>query len=140
VKLKLKGSHLSKGEMCYFPTCAQPLAGYKRANLGEEYTKQIYLLVEEVDRRLTLSKEEEDNQLKLIEDLFCLDPAEVALHLQCEITEYQCSAVYQNKCGEGSQWAFCKSLDFEKYKHLTELALRTFSIFGSTYVNKHSLS
>jgi hypothetical protein len=84
-------SNLSKGEMCYFLTCAQP--PYKHAELGEVCTKKIYLLIEEFDRGLSLSKEE-DIQLKLIEDLFSVDSEEVPLHLQCEVTERQCSAVY----------------------------------------------
>jgi hypothetical protein len=44
MKLKLFRSHLSKGEMCHFRTCAQRIPQRKHAELGEEYAKQIGLL------------------------------------------------------------------------------------------------
>jgi hypothetical protein len=43
-------------------------------------------LIEEFDRRLTLSKEE-DVQLKAIEDPLSVVPEEVPLHLHLEVTE-----------------------------------------------------
>jgi hypothetical protein len=58
MKLKLFRSQLPKGEMCHFPTCAQCIPQRKHTELGEEYAKQIGLLIEEFDRRLTLSKED----------------------------------------------------------------------------------
>jgi hypothetical protein len=68
-----------------------------------------------------------------------VDSEEVPLHLQCEVTERQCSAVYWNKHRESSLCALCKSLDSETYKHLTEVALETFSIFRSTNLCVHFL-
>jgi hypothetical protein len=35
----------------------------------------------------------------------------VPLHLQLEVTELQCSAVFRNKHSESSLWDFYKSLD-----------------------------
>uniref|UniRef100_A0A8C3SKW3 SPIN-DOC-like zinc-finger domain-containing protein n=1 Tax=Chelydra serpentina TaxID=8475 RepID=A0A8C3SKW3_CHESE len=129
MKLKLFGSQLSKGEMCHFPTC-----------LGEKYARQINLLIEEFDRRLTLSKEE-DVQLKLIEDPFSVDPQEVPLDLQLEVIDLQCSAVYRNKHREKSSLQdFYKSLDNEKYKNLIRVALKIFSIFGITYIYEQTFS
>jgi hypothetical protein len=93
VKLKCFRSQLAKVEMCHFPTCAQHIPQCKHAELGEEYAKKMGLLIEEFDRRLTLFKEE-DIQLKLTEDPFSVDTEEVPLHLQLEVTELQCSAVY----------------------------------------------
>jgi len=61
--------------------------------LGEEYTEQIYLPIEECDRCFTLCQEE-DIQMKLFEDIVFVDPEEVSLHLQFENTEHHCSAVY----------------------------------------------
>jgi hypothetical protein len=58
MKLKLFRSQLPKGEMCHFPTCAQCIPQRKHAKLREEYAKQIGPLIEEFDRRLTLSKED----------------------------------------------------------------------------------
>ncbi|XP_034615326.1 general transcription factor II-I repeat domain-containing protein 2-like [Trachemys scripta elegans] len=132
MKLKLFRSQLSKGEMCHFPTCAQCIPQHKHAELGEKYAKHIILLTEEFDRRLTLSKEE-DVQLKLIEDPFSVDPEEVPLDLQLEVIELQCSAVYRNKHRESSLQDFYKSLD-------NEVALKTFSIFGRTYICEQTFS
>ncbi|CAM5151831.1 unnamed protein product [Natator depressus] len=139
MKLKLFRSQLSKGEICHFPTCAQRIAQHKHAELEEKYTKHINLLIEEFDRRLTLSKED-DVQLKLIEDPFSVDPEEVPLDLQLEVIELQCLAVYRNKHRESSLRDFYKSLDNEKYKNLIEVALKTFSIFGSTYICEQTFS
>uniref|UniRef100_A0A674K1K9 SPIN-DOC-like zinc-finger domain-containing protein n=1 Tax=Terrapene triunguis TaxID=2587831 RepID=A0A674K1K9_9SAUR len=139
MKLKLFRSQLSKGEMCHFPTCAQNIPQNKHAELGEKYAKHVNLLIEEFDRRLTLSKDD-DIQLKLIEDPFSVDPEEVTQDLQLEVIELQCSAVYRNKHRESSLWDFYKSLDDEKYKNLIEVALKTFSIFGSTYICEQTFS
>ncbi|CAM4637920.1 unnamed protein product, partial [Lepidochelys kempii] len=138
MKLKLFRSQLSEGKMCHFPTCAQCIPQHKYAELEEKYTKHINLLIEEFDRRLTLSKE--DVQLKLIEDPFSVDPEEVPLDLQLEVIEFQCSAVYRNKHRESSLRDFYKSLDNEKYKNFIEVALKTFSIFGSTYICEQTFS
>jgi hypothetical protein len=83
-KFKLFRSQLSKGEMYHFPACAHRIPPRKQTELGE-HAKQIGLLIEEFDRRLTLSKEE-DVQLKPTEDPFSADPEEVPLHLQLEVT------------------------------------------------------
>jgi len=61
--------------------------------LGEEYTEQIYLPIEECDRHFILCQEE-DIQMKLFEDIVSVDPEEASLHLQFENTEHQCSTVY----------------------------------------------
>jgi hypothetical protein len=114
--------------MCHFRTCAQRIPQRKDADLGEEYTKQIGLLIEEFDRRLTLCTEEEV-QLKLIEDPFSVDPDEVTLNLQLEVIELQYWAVYRNKHRESSLLGLYKSLDSEKYKNLIEVAQKTFCIF-----------
>ncbi|XP_050819799.1 general transcription factor II-I repeat domain-containing protein 2A-like isoform X2 [Gopherus flavomarginatus] len=139
MKLKLFRSQLSKGEMYHFLTCAQRIPQHKLAELGEKYAKHINLLIEEFDRRLTLSKEE-DVQLKLIEDLFSVDPEDMPLDLQLEVTELHCSAVYRNKHRASSLWDFYKNLDNEKYKNLIEVALKMFSIFGSTYICEQTFS
>jgi hypothetical protein len=89
MKLKIFRNQLSKREMCLFPTCAQRIPQSKHVELGEEYAKQIGLLIEEFDRRPTLSTKE-DVQLKLTEDPFSVDPEEVSLHLQLEVIERQC--------------------------------------------------
>ncbi|XP_050795692.1 general transcription factor II-I repeat domain-containing protein 2-like [Gopherus flavomarginatus] len=139
MKLKLFRNQLSKGEMCHFPTCAQRIPQHKHAELGEKYAKRMNLLTEEFDRRLILSKDD-DIQLKLIEDPFSVDPEEVPGDLQLEVNELQSSAIYRNKHRESSLWDFYKSLDDEKYKNLIEVALKTFSIFGSTYICEQTFS
>jgi hypothetical protein len=72
-------------------TCAQRIPQRKQA----ESAKQICLLIEEIDRRLTLSKE--DVQVNVDEDPFSLYAEEVSLHLQLEVTELQYLAVSRNK-------------------------------------------
>uniref|UniRef100_A0A8C0GSN7 SPIN-DOC-like zinc-finger domain-containing protein n=1 Tax=Chelonoidis abingdonii TaxID=106734 RepID=A0A8C0GSN7_CHEAB len=99
MKLKLFRNQLSKGEVCHFPTCAQRIPQHKHAELGEKYAKHINLLIEEFDRRLTLSKDDYI-QLKLIEHPFSVDPEEVP----------------------------------------GDFSLKTFSIFGSTYICEQTFS
>ena len=79
--------------------------------LGEEYMEQIYLPIEECDRRFTLCQQE-DIQMKLFEDIVSVDAEEVPLHLHFENTEHQCSTVYWNKHKENSRQAFCKGLTY----------------------------
>jgi hypothetical protein len=138
MKLKLFRSQLSKGEMCHFPTCAQRIPQRKR-RIRRRIRKAIGLLIEEFDRRFILSTEE-DFQLKMTEDPFSVDPKELPLNLQLELIELQCSAVYRNKHRESSMRDFYKSLDSEKYKNLIEVAQKTFSILGSTYVGEQTFS
>jgi hypothetical protein len=64
MKLKIFKGQLSKCEMCRFLSCAQSIPQRKHAEL-EVYAKQIGILIEETDRRLALSIEE-DVQMKLI--------------------------------------------------------------------------
>uniref|UniRef100_A0A4X2KNG3 SPIN-DOC-like zinc-finger domain-containing protein n=1 Tax=Vombatus ursinus TaxID=29139 RepID=A0A4X2KNG3_VOMUR len=133
MKLRLFKSQLSKGEMCHFTTCMKHIPLCKHAELGEKYSNDIELLIQEFDRRLTLSKED-DIKFKLIEDPFSVDPQELPSHLQLEVIELQCSTVYQNRHRETSLQNFCKSLDKRKFKNLRDVALQVFSIFGSTYI------
>jgi 17beta-estradiol 17-dehydrogenase/3beta-hydroxysteroid 3-dehydrogenase/mitotic-spindle organizing protein 1 len=86
-----------------------------------------------------LSKEE-DIQLKMTEDPFSVDPADLPFQLQLNITDLQCSTDYRNKPRESSLQEFYRSLDSEKYKDLTEGAMKTFSIFGSTYICEQTFS
>ncbi|CAM4581205.1 unnamed protein product [Lepidochelys kempii] len=137
MKLKVFTSQLSEGEMCHFPACAQRIPQHKRAKLEDKYTKHINLLIEEFDRRLTLSKED-DVQLKLVEDPFPVDPEEVPLDLRLEVIELQFLAVYQNRHRESSLQDVYKSLDNEK--NLIEVALKTFGVFGSTYICEQTFS
>ncbi|CAM4604779.1 unnamed protein product [Lepidochelys kempii] len=139
-ELQLTSSDAYRGNCSrHFPTCAKRIPQHKHAELEEKYAKHINLLIEEFERRLTLSKEE-DVQLKLIEYPFSVDPEEVPLDLQLKVIELQCSAVYRNKHRESSLWDVYKSLDNEKYKNLIEVALKTFSIFGNTYICEQTFS
>jgi hypothetical protein len=81
IKSKLLRSQLLKGEMCHFPICAQQIPQHKHTELGEIYAMKIDDLVEESDRRLALSKEE-DIQLKMTEDPFSVDSADLPFQLQ----------------------------------------------------------
>jgi 17beta-estradiol 17-dehydrogenase/3beta-hydroxysteroid 3-dehydrogenase/mitotic-spindle organizing protein 1 len=111
----------------------------KHTELGEKYATKIDDLIEEFDRRLTLSKEE-DIQLKITEDPFSVDPADLPFQLELNIIDLQCSTDYTNKHRESSMQEFYRSLDSEKYKDLTEGAMKTFSIFGSTYICEQTFS
>jgi 17beta-estradiol 17-dehydrogenase/3beta-hydroxysteroid 3-dehydrogenase/mitotic-spindle organizing protein 1 len=139
MKLKLFRSQLLKGEMCHFPTCAQHIPQHKRTELREKYTVKIDNLTEEFDRRHTLSKEE-NTLLKVIEDPFPVDPADLPLQLQLNIIILQCSTDYRKQHRESSLQEFYRSLDSEKYKDLTEGTMKTFSIFGSTYICEQTFS
>ena len=96
-------------------------------------------MIEEFERRFTLSKEE-DIQLKLIEDPFSVNPEELPICLQLEVIELQCLVVYRNKHRESSLQDFYKNLDSKKYKNLIEVALKTFCIFGTTYICEQTFS
>ncbi|XP_075455203.1 general transcription factor II-I repeat domain-containing protein 2-like [Ascaphus truei] len=106
-KLKLFRSQLLKGAMCHFPTCAQHIPRHKHIELGEKYAMKIGGLIDEFDRRLTLSNEE-DIQLRMIEDPFSVDPAELPFQLQLNIIDLQCSTEYRNKHRESSK-AVCRN-------------------------------
>jgi hypothetical protein len=84
MKLKIFRSQLPKGETCHFPTCAQHIPQHKHTELGEKYAMKIDDLIEEFDRRLTLPKEE-DIQLKMTEDPFSVDSADLPFQLQLNI-------------------------------------------------------
>lgn len=139
MKLKVFSNHLLRGEMSHFPTCKQQISQYKHIELGNKYAKQIDLLIEEFERRFTLPGETYI-QLKLIENPFSADPDKVPLELQFEVIELQCSVPNKNNYRESSLVDFYKSLDSEKYKNLIELAMKMFSIFGSTYICEQTFS
>jgi 17beta-estradiol 17-dehydrogenase/3beta-hydroxysteroid 3-dehydrogenase/mitotic-spindle organizing protein 1 len=116
---------------------AYPSAQAHRAR--RKYALKIDDLTEEFDRRLTLSKEEHI-QLKMTEDPFSVDPADLPFQLQLNIIDLQFSTDYRNKHRESSLQEFYRSLDIEKYKDLIEGAMKTFSIFGSTYICEQTFS
>ena len=110
MKLRLFRSHLLKGEMAHFPTCAQHISQCQHVGLGEKFAKQIEILMQEFDRRFTLSQEE-NLQFKLVEDPFSMDPEEVPIQLQLEVIELQASFVYKTKHRESSLLDFYRSLN-----------------------------
>lgn len=59
-----------------------------------------------------------------------------------EIIELQCSSIYKNNHRECSLQEFYKNLDRQnqKYKNLIEVALQTFSMFGTTYICEQTFS
>ena len=95
--------------------------------------------MQEFDRRFTLSQEE-NLQFKLVEDPFSMDPEEVPIQLQLEVIELQTSFVYKTKHRESSLLDFYKSLNSDNYKNLVQLAKKTLSIFGSTYICEQTFS
>ncbi|MEE6463219.1 hypothetical protein FKM82_005821 [Ascaphus truei] len=139
MKLELFRSQLLKGEMCHFPTCAQHVPQHKHAELGEKYAMKIDGLIEEFDRRLTLSKEE-DIQLKMIEDPFSVDPADLPSQLQMIVIDLQFATGYRYRHRESSLQEFYRRMDSENYQNLIEAAMKTFSIFGSTYICEQTFS
>ena len=130
MKLRLFRSQLLKGETTHFSTCAQHL------ELGEKFAQQLEILMQEFDRRLTLSQKE-NLRFKVVEDPFSMDPEEVPIQLQLEVIELQASSVCKTKHRKSSLFNFYRSLNSDKYKHLVQLAKKTLIIFGSTtYANK----
>ena len=69
-----------------------------------------------------------------------MDPEEVLIQLQLEVIELQASFVYKTKHRESSLLDFYRSLNSDKYKNLVQLAKKTLSIFGSTYICEQTLS
>ena len=139
MKLHLFKSQLLKGEMSYFPTCAQYIPQSQYVEQGEKYAQQIEILFQEFDRRLTFSQE--DNLLfKLVEDPFSMNPEEVPIQLQMEVIDLQTSSVYKIKHRESSLLNFYRSLNSDRYKNLIGLAKKTLSIFGSTYICEQTFS
>ena len=139
MKLRLFRSHLLKGKMAHFPTCAQHIPQCQHVGLGEKFAKQIEILMQEFDRRFTLSQEE-NLRFKLVEDPFSMDPEEVPIQLQLEVIELQALFVYKTKHRESSLLDFYRSLNSDKYKNLVQLAKKTLSIFGSTYICEQTFS
>ena len=88
--------------------------------------------MQEFDRRLTLSQEE-NLQFKLDDDPFSMNPEEVPIQLQLKVIELQASSVCNIKHRENSLLNFNRSLNSDKYKNLVQPAKKTLSIFGSTY-------
>ena len=86
MKLRLFRSQLLKGKMIYFPTGEQHIPRCQHLGLGKKFAQEIEILMQEFDRRLALSQEE-NLQFKLVEDLFSMDPEEVPIQLQLEVIE-----------------------------------------------------
>ena len=110
MKLRFFRSQLLKGEMTHFPTCAQHIPQCQHLKLGEKFAQQIKILMQEFDRRLTLSQEK-NLQFKLAEDTFSMDPEEVPMQLQLEVIEVQASSVCKTKYRESSLPDFYGSLN-----------------------------
>ena len=55
MKLRLFRSQLLKDKMTHFPVCAQHIPLRQHLELGEKFAQQIEILMQEFDRRLTLS-------------------------------------------------------------------------------------
>lgn len=69
--------------------------------LEKKFFIQINLLIEEFEKKFTLSIKEEI-QLTLVEDPFSVNRERLQICLQLEILEMQCLVVYQNKHKESS--------------------------------------
>ena len=61
MKLQLFRSQLLKGEIIHFPTCAQHILQCQHLELGGKFAQQMEILMQESDRRLTLSQEKISN-------------------------------------------------------------------------------
>ena len=78
MKLQLFRSQLLKGEIIHFPTCAQHIPQCQHLELGGKFAQQTEILMQESDRRLTLSQEK-NLLFKLVEDSFSMDPEDVPM-------------------------------------------------------------
>ena len=101
--------------------------------MGKKFAQQIEILMQELDRRLALSQDE-NLQFEQVEDTFSMDPEEVPIQLQLKVIELQASSMCKTKHRESSLLDFYRSLNSDKYKNLVQLAKKTLSIFGSTYI------
>ena len=107
--------------LTHFPICLKHILPERHLAVGIKYAEQIKLLIEEFDNRLTLSGEEKLH-LKIIENLFSIDPEEAPSHLQMERIELQASSIYKSKHEESSSQDFYKCLNKEGFKNLLNLA------------------
>ena len=139
MKLRFFRSQLLKGEMTHFLTCAQHIPQCQHLVLGEKFAQQIEILMQEFDRQLTLSQEE-NLQLKLVEGPISVDSEEVPKQLQLEVIELQVSSVCKTKHREGTLLDFYRSLNNDKYKNLVQLPKKMQSIFGNTYIREQTFS
>ena len=128
-----------KGEITHFPTCAQHIPQCQHLGLEKKFAQQIEILMQEFDRRLTLSQEE-NIQFKLVEDPFPMNPEEVPIQLQLDVIELHASFVCKTKHIESSLLNFYRCLKGDKYKNLAQLAKKTLNIFGSTYICEQTFS
>ena len=133
LKLRLFRSQLLKGDMTYFSTCAQHIPQCQHLELGKKFAQQIKILMNEFDQRLTLSQEK-NLQFKMVERPFSMDPEEVPIQLQLEVIELQASSVCKTRHRESTLLDFYRSLNSDKYINLVQLAKKTLSIFGSSYI------
>ena len=87
--------------MGHFLTCLKHIPQNEHKTLGKRYASQINLLMEELNKRFALSKDEE-LQFRLIEDPFSVNPEELPIILQLEVIELQFSVFYKSKHRESS--------------------------------------
>lgn len=125
--------------MVHFPTCSLHIAKERFSVVVVNYAGHIEILIEEFNKRLPLSCEE-DLQVKLIEDPFSIDPGKVPTHVQLEVVDLQSSLVHKTRHRGGRLQDFYRGLNKEKYKNLLDLAKRIFSLFGSTYMSEQTFS
>ena len=95
--------------------------------------------MQEFDRRLTLSQEE-NFLFKLVEDSFSMNPEEEPMQLQMEVIELQASSVCKTKHRESSLPDFYRILNNDRYKNVVQLAKKTLNIFGSTFICEQTFS
>ena len=119
--------------------CAQHIPQFQHLEMGKKFAQQIEILMQELDRRLALSQDE-NLQFELVEDTFSMDPEEVPIQLQLKVIELQASSMCKTKHRESSLLDFYRSLNNDKYKNLVQLAKKTLSIFGSTYICEQTFS
>ena len=107
--------------LIHFPLCLQNISPERQLTAGIKYAEHIEPFNEEFNNRLTLSNEEELD-LKIIENLFSIDPEKAPSRLQMELIDLQASFVYKSKHGESSLKDFYKCLNKETFKNLLTLA------------------
>ena len=101
--------------MGHFSTCLKHIPENEHKTLGKRYANQINLLMDELNKRFALSKDEE-HQFRLIEDPFSVNHEELPIILQLEVIELQCSVFYKSKHRESSLQEFYKSLDHKSIR------------------------
>lgn len=139
VKLSLWQSQLSNGLLANFPTMKSFVESSEFHVNVAKYASLVVDLHNEFKRRF-----EDVRKFEVLFDMFSLpfttDVASVPLDFQMELIDLQCNNELKTKYSEVSLLEFYKNYLPKEMKLLKDHALKTATLFGSTYLCEQSFS